>query len=128
MCMPRSLGISVFAWRWAGTKRQIPGKGSMREIYVVGGELRQSVFRKLEEWQSCKKGVIVEIDTKNKTSRRRVEYVSPPEVCPKDSPGVQFKSASLVGDKLYTCTSTEVLIYSVPGFQLLQYVSLPCFN
>ena len=100
----------------------------MREIYVVGGEVRQSVFRKLEEWQSCKKGMIVELDTEKKTSQPCVEYVSPAQVCAGKCPAVLFKSASLVGNKLYACTSTEVLVYSVPGFQLLHYISLPCFN
>jgi hypothetical protein len=33
-----------------------------------------------------------------------------------------------VDDRLYACTSTEVLIYQLPDFRLLQYISLPCFN
>ena len=100
----------------------------MKEIYIIGGELRRSVFRKLEEWQSSQKAVIVQLDPQNKTSKLCVEYVSPAEVCAAELPAVLFKSASLVGDRLYTCTSTEVLIYRLPDFRLLQYISLPCFN
>jgi hypothetical protein len=100
----------------------------MSEIYVIGGELRQSVFRKLAEWQSSKKGVIIQLSPEKKTSRRCVEYVSPPEVCAKDLPAVLFKSAFLSDNKLFTCTSTEILIYQLPEFQLLHYISLPCFN
>jgi|HubBroStandDraft_1064217.scaffolds.fasta_scaffold190593_1 hypothetical protein len=100
----------------------------MSEIYVIGGELRRSVFRKLAEWQSSKKGMIIQLNPETKTSRRCVEYVSPAEVCPSDLPAVLFKSAFLSDNKLFTCTSTEILVYQLPGFRLLHYVSLPCFN
>jgi hypothetical protein len=100
----------------------------MKDLYVIGGELRQSLFRKLEEWQSSQKGVILQLNSQDKTSRRRVEYVSPPEVCAPELPAVLLKSASLVGDRLYACTSTEVLIYQIPDFRLVQYISLPRFN
>jgi hypothetical protein len=100
----------------------------MSGIYVTGGELRQPVFRKLEEWQSSQKAVILDLDPERKVSRHCVEYVSPPEVCAPDLPTIQFKSASVVEGKLYVCTSTEVLVYSLPDFRQLHYISLPCFN
>jgi hypothetical protein len=100
----------------------------MTDIYVIGGEIRQTMFRKLAEWQSSQKGVIVQLNLENKTSLPCVEYVSPAEVCAPDLPAVTFKAASVSGGKLYACTSTEVLVYEVPGFRLLHYISLPCFN
>src|SRR6266567_2046623 len=100
----------------------------MREFYVIGGELRRSVFRKLPEWQSSKKGVVIQMNPETRTSRRRVEYVSPGEVCAADLPGVLFKSAFLSDNKLFTCTSTEILVYQLPGFRLLHYISQPFFN
>ncbi|HEY1658748.1 MAG TPA: hypothetical protein VGG14_10410 [Candidatus Sulfotelmatobacter sp.] len=100
----------------------------MNEIYVIGGELRRSVFRKLAEWQSSKKGVILQINSEKKTSHTCVEYISPAEVCAATLPAVLFKSAFLLENKLFTCTSTEVLVYELPSFRLLHYISLPCFN
>lgn len=100
----------------------------MSDIYVIGGELRRSVFRKLAEWQSSKKGVIIQMNPERKISRRLVEYVSPPEVCAAELPAILFKSAFLLDNKLFTCTSTEILVYELPGFHLLHYISLPCFN
>jgi hypothetical protein len=100
----------------------------MNSFYVVGGRLRNTIFRKLEEWQSCEQAVVIEIDPANNRSRKRVEYVSPPEVCPDEMPAILFKSATLRGNKLYACTSTEVLVYELPSFRLLHYISLPCFN
>jgi hypothetical protein len=61
-------------------------------------------------------------------SRSCLNYVSPPAVCADDTAAILFKSASIEGNKLYTCTSTEVLVYELPSFRLVHYISLPCFN
>src|SRR5947209_2923781 len=100
----------------------------MSGLYVIGGELRQSLFRPLKEWQSSQKAVVIHFDPQSQASRTCVEYVSPPEVCPPDLPAILFKSASIVNGKMYACTSVEVMLYSVPEFELLHYISLPCFN
>lgn len=100
----------------------------MNSFYVVGGRLRSSIFRKLEEWQSCELASVIELDPASNRSKVCVEYVSPPAVCPKDAPAILFKSATLKNNKLYTCTSTEVLVYELPDFRLAHYVSLPYFN
>lgn len=100
----------------------------MNSLYVVGGRLRGTVFRKLEEWQSCEQALVIELDPSKNESRPCVEYVSPPEVCSPDLPAILFKSATLDGNKLYTCTSTEILVYELPSFRLAHYISLPCFN
>jgi hypothetical protein len=100
----------------------------MNRFYVVGGRLRETVFRKLEEWQSCEQALVIELDPFANKSRTCLEYTSPPKVCPPDLPAILFKSATLSGDKLYTCTSTEILVYELPSFRLVHYVSLPCFN
>ena len=100
----------------------------MSKLYLTGGELRRTVFRKLEEWQSSQKAVILELDLERKTSRPCVEYVSPPEACAPKLPAILFKSASIHDGKFYACTSTEVLVYELPDFRLLHYISLPCFN
>ena len=100
----------------------------MNSFYVSGGRLRRTVFRKLEEWQSCEQALLIELDPVKNQFRACVEYVSPPEVCPDVLPAVLFKSATLRGNKLYTCTSTEVLVYELPSFRLQHYISLPCFN
>lgn len=57
-----------------------------------------------------------------------VEYQTPLAVRPDANSSVLFKAGALRGDNLYTCTSTEVLIYKLPHFESVGYVSLPCFN
>ena len=100
----------------------------MNKFYVGGGQFRSSVFQKLEEWESCKRAMLVEIDPVSKTSRNCVAYESPKEAAANELPAILFKSATLRDDKLYACTSTEVMIYDLPSFHVAAYISLPIFN
>ena len=98
------------------------------ELYVVGGQARSTIFRKLDEWHSCRKAVVIQIGPESGRVRRGVEYVSPPDVCADESAAVLFKSASLQNNQLYACTSTEVLVYDLPEFRLAHYITHPYFN
>jgi hypothetical protein len=100
----------------------------MNKIFVGGGQFRSSVFQKLEEWESCKRAMLVEIDPLSKTSRNCVEHESPKEAGPDELPAILFKSATLRDNNLYACTSTEVMVYELPSFRLATYISLPFFN
>jgi hypothetical protein len=100
----------------------------MSNIYVGGGEFRSSVFHRLEEWESCKRAMLVEIDPATNKSRNCVAYTSPEETVPDELPAILFKSTTLRGNTLYACTSTEVMIYELPAFRLTTYISLPFFN
>jgi hypothetical protein len=100
----------------------------MDKVFVGGGQFRSSVFQKLEEWESCKRALLVEIDPVSKHSRNCVEYDSPKEAAADELPAILFKSTTVVDHKLYACTSTEVMIYDLPSFRLTSYISLPFFN
>lgn len=100
----------------------------MNKIFVGGGQFRNSVFQKLEEWESCKRAILAEIDPVTKSSRNCVDYESPKEAAADELPAIVFKSSTLRGNKLYACTSTEIMIYDLPSFHLATYISLPIFN
>ena len=56
-----------------------------------------------------------------------MEYTSRPGTYgPSDA--VLFKSASVVGDRMYCTTQTEVLVLALPDFTEIAYISLPIFN
>jgi hypothetical protein len=97
-------------------------------IFVIGGRVRQNLFRKLEEWQSCDKALIVRLAPETEKSTSCVEYSSPPESCPAENPAILFKAAYSRDDMLYACTPTEVLVYKLPKFEQINRISLPCFN
>lgn len=101
-----------------------------RRLYVAGGQQRS--LRPLsavgQDWYEYRKGILIELDTGSGRAETHLEYVSPPEAAEVDSPRILFKSGTLVGDELFLCTQTEVLVYRVPDFELISYVSLPMFN
>ncbi len=98
----------------------------MGVLYITGGQQRN--FTLTEEWRQYGKGVIVSVDTETGQGRVCAEYVSPAEVCPDGESSITFKSGTIEGNRLYVCTSTEVLSYSLPDFTRVGYVTHPCFN
>lgn len=103
---------------------------ALRGLCLVGGQ--QHTLRPLtagvRDWYRYAKGVVVEVALPSQKVKVVHEYVSPPEVCPAEDPAILFKSGTLEKDLLYLCTQTEVLVYRLPEFTLLHYISLPIFN
>ncbi len=81
-----------------------------------------------EEWRLYESALILEVDPETGTAEPRVEYKTPPEARASEISSNIFKSGTLAGNLLYTCTSTEVLVFELPEFQIVNYISLPCFN
>lgn len=101
-----------------------------RRLYVIGGQQRtlRPLTSGVQDWYEYQKGIILDLDTRSGKAGVAVEYVSPPEVCPPEAPAILFKSGTVVADLLYVCTQTEVLVYRLPSFERVAYVSLPLFN
>jgi len=100
----------------------------MPKLYVLGGRQRNPGLKEQEFWRWYEAAIILEVDTDLDSARVCVEYKSPKEARASDEASINFHSGELVGNTLYTCTTTEVLIYRVPEFKQIGYVSLPCFN
>jgi len=100
----------------------------MSFLYLTGGRQRKLLFKKEEEQRLYEAAILLRLDTSNETATTEVEYKTPPEARASEESSVSFKSSTLVGNTLYTCTSTEVLMFELPGFKRTGYVSLPCFN
>lgn len=96
-----------------------------KEIWVVGGEQR-GVPHWTREWRLYKKAAVVKVAGGQVKSV--LEYKSPPEHCCDNSPSIVFKAASIVGNRVYLCTQTEVLICDFPSFAIRKIISLPIFN
>lgn len=97
-------------------------------LYVLGARQRKAMVHREEEWRLYESALILEVDLESGTAEPRVEYKTPAEARASESSSNIFKSGTLVGNLLYTCTSTEVLIFELPEFQVVNYISLPCFN
>lgn len=103
----------------------------MDKLYVLGGRQRRPGLKETtyeNEWCMYQSALILEVDTNSGTARTCVEYQSPVEALAGDRPGAHFHSGALIGNTLYTTTTTEVLVYRVPEFTQIGYISLPSFN
>jgi hypothetical protein len=95
----------------------------------MGGQQRsaRSLLADDQKWYEYQQGVILRVNPETGAALESHSYVSPPEACGEDDP-VLFKSGTLQGNTLYACTQTEVLLYELPSFKKIGYVSLPVFN
>lgn len=100
----------------------------MKHLYVLGGRRRKDPLKTATEEVRYEKALIIRLDTETRNSEVCVEYDSPAQARAGDDASILFKCGDLSGNKLYACTGTEVLIYQVPDFARLGYISLPCFN
>lgn len=86
------------------------------------------MLKHAEEWHLYESAVVLEVNTESGSVQVRAEYKSPEEARATGQSSNMFKSGTIVGNKLYTCTSTEVLVFDLPAFEISNYISLPCFN
>jgi hypothetical protein len=100
----------------------------MAGLYVLGARQRKLLVKSEQEWNLYETALILRLDTESGKVRTCVEYQSPAEARANENSSNVFKAGTLVGNTLYACTSTEVLIFTLPGFKQIGYVSLPCFN
>jgi len=101
----------------------------MQHLYVVGGQQREPrPLLATPTWYEYHKGLVLDVEVGSGRARTCVEYVSPPDVRAEGNPQILFKCASLECDRLYLCTHSEVLIFQLPDFQRVGYISLPRFN
>ncbi|HSK75192.1 MAG TPA: hypothetical protein VLQ45_01940 [Thermoanaerobaculia bacterium] len=94
-------------------------------LWIVGGQQRVT-FYQLKEWNQFKKALVVRVAEGK--AEPVLEYESPPEHCPDETPSHLFKAATIQGDTAYLCTQTEVLLCDFPSFAIRRVISLPCFN
>ncbi len=107
---------------------RVPGAADL-SFYVVGGRQRapRSVLDQEQAWQGYDQGLVLRVDPATGDAEPVFRYVSPDDAVAGDG-AVSLQASSLHDGRLYTCTETEVMVYALPGFEQLAYVSLPCFN
>ena len=101
----------------------------MSSLYILGGRQRKPLMQSpTKEWLWYEAALILEVDIESGQVQTRVEYETPTHSRSGEKSSINFHCGTLVGDLLYTCTMTEVLIYKVPQFERIGYLSLPCFS
>ena len=97
-------------------------------LYVLGARQRRRILKREEEWNLYESAVLLRVEPETGWVEACLEHRTPPEARAHGNSSNAFKSTTIAGDKLFTCTSTEVLILKLPDFELIGYVSLPSFN
>ena len=97
-------------------------------LYVLGARQRKALLKAEDEFRAYEAALILRLDPSSGKATTCVEYKSPLEVRAGEQASSGFKCATLLDGKLYTCTSTEVLVFTVPDFRRTAYVTLPYFN
>lgn len=96
-------------------------------IYVIGGRQREdrSLLDRDDRWYGYDTGVILRVAPDGVETM--VEYRSRPDTHAEGDP-ILFKSATRRGNRLYCCTETELVVFTLPDFQVERHISLPVFN
>lgn len=115
--------------QWAPlTRGQVEDSSIMSSLYVVGARQRKLLFKDQDEPHLYESALILQIDPQTGAVQTCLEYQTPPEARASQDSSNVFKSGTLDGHTLYACTSTEVLIFDLPNFRQIGYLSLPAFN
>ena len=97
-------------------------------IVVTGGRQRERTLG-VKEWSTFDKAVMLKIDLDTEEVVQKFEYCSPADCVPDTShPSILFKSGSILGNRVFVCTQTEVLEMALDTFQVTRRISKPYFN
>ncbi len=97
-------------------------------LYALGARQRNLVMKNEEEWNLYESALILSLDPESGDVRTCVEYNSPLAARAHEHSSIVFKAGTIVGNTLYACTGTELLIFNLPDFHQIGYVSLPALN
>jgi hypothetical protein len=98
------------------------------KLYVLGGRQKRRIIKGDDDEHRFESALIIRLDTETEKSEIVVDYKTPEHARADADSSSLFTSGTLCGGELMVCTYTEVLVYKVPEFQLVTYISLPCFN
>jgi hypothetical protein len=97
-------------------------------LYILGGRQRKRLLWPVVAEHRFEAARIIRLDTDAHTSNTIVEYETLPEARAHRKSSNLFTSGTVCANKLYTCTYTEILVFELPTFRRLAYLSLPRFN
>lgn len=125
MLEPRARGIAA-----QETLAAFADTTVMEPMYIAGG--RQRALRPLsagnQDWNGFDQALIIQLSPETGEWKKALKYISPPQVVAEQDPAILFQAGHIRDRELVICTQTEVMIYRLPDFKCLWYLSLPGFN
>ncbi len=100
----------------------------MNSLYLLGARQRRLAIKHEEEWNLYESALILELDPESGVLRPCLEYKTPLHARAHQHSSVVFKSGTIAGNVLYASTATEGLIFHLPDFRQIGYISTPALN
>jgi len=98
------------------------------DLFVLGARQKHRWIWPVAADQRFDQALILRVRTETGSSTRSVKYETPLHAKAHRASSNVFASGTLAGNRLYTCTYTEVIVFELPSFRQVAYVSLPRFN
>ena len=98
----------------------------MKFLLTGGGQRKNAAWS--QEWKHYEQAMIVSLDWDSGSLERVLDYTTPQEYLSEKDANIVFKAGSIINDKLFLCTQTEVLIYKYPSFELIKHLTFPFLN
>ena len=98
------------------------------QLFVLGARQKRRWIWPVAAEQRFDYGLILRIMTETGSSTLALKYETPLHAKAYRASSNVFASGTLSGNRLYTCTYTEVIVFEVPSLKQMAYVSLPRFN
>ena len=96
--------------------------------FLLSGGITRSFGNLLGSGHGSKFGELAILDWESKTIETLIKYKTETEFAADILPSIYFTSASLIGDKLYLCSTTQVFVYDYPSLELTLEINHPWFN
>ena len=100
----------------------------MANKFILSGGITRAFGNLLGDGHGAKYAELAELNWDKKTIRTLIKYKTPSEYAADILPSIYFTSASIVEDKLFVGSTTQVFVYSYPSIQLVAEINHPWFN
>lgn len=96
--------------------------------FLLSGGITRNFSSFLGSGHGSKFGELAILDWEAKRIETLIKYKSNAEVAADILPSIYFTSASLIGDKLFLGSTTQVFVYEYPRLELVLEINHPWFN
>jgi hypothetical protein len=98
------------------------------KLFILGARQKARWVWPVEAEERFDQALILRLVTETKLTTRVVKYETPIDAKAHRASSNVFASGTLCGNRLYICTYTEVIVFELPNFRQVAYLSLPRFN
>lgn len=100
----------------------------MNNKFLLSGGITRAFGNLLGHGHGSKFGELAILDWDSKKIETLIKYDSNSDISADMLPSIYFTSATLIDDRLYLCSTTQVFVYDYPSLELVLEINHPWFN